>query len=127
MVGAGGPGPGGGGQEPVHTLRRDRRSVRDAVDDGEAVGDGLVGHAAAALPQHPSLQQLFLGIRLSENIIVEYGISASHQGAHRRIARSRNANENGGFVDRLSFLAGCPEIASIGAALAHESKLGPRR
>jgi len=56
VVGPGGLGPGGRGQEPVHALRGDCGGVGDPPDDGEPVGDGLVGHAAATLPEHPVLQ-----------------------------------------------------------------------
>ncbi len=56
IVGPRRPSPGRGGQEPVDALRGDRGGVGDAADDGEPVGDGLVGHAAAALPEPPVLQ-----------------------------------------------------------------------
>ena len=62
VVGPGGFGPGGRGQEPVHALRGDGGGVGDSPDDGEPVGDGFVGHAAATLPEHPVLQQLVLNI-----------------------------------------------------------------
>ncbi|MET3808232.1 hypothetical protein ABIB25_005261 [Nakamurella sp. UYEF19] len=62
VVGPGGLGPGSGGQEPVDALRGNGGGFGNAADDGQPVGDGLVGHAAAALPQYPVLQQLLLGI-----------------------------------------------------------------
>jgi len=56
VIGSGGSRPSGGDEESVDALGGEKGSIWDAADDGEAVGDGLVGHAAAALPEHPVLQ-----------------------------------------------------------------------
>ena len=122
VVGPGGLGPGGGGQEPVHALRGDCGGVGDAADDGRAVGDGFVGHAAAALPEHPVLQQLLLSICLSQNIGMELRISADHPGEWSTNPFARGERE-GRRIDRLRLpatdLAGC----SIGAAFAHQGRI----